>query len=107
MKLSQKISIALIGAVAISAIAQPTAVFAISAKVPSITVAAEPKAEDFFIQGNDKYEKGDYQGSLAAYSQAIVLNPNYVEAYNRRGIARRALGDNKGSLADYNAASAN
>ena len=64
----------------------------------------DPKAEAFFIQGNDNYEKGDYQGALAAYSQAIVLNPNYVEAYNRRGIARRALGDNKGALADYNAA---
>jgi tetratricopeptide (TPR) repeat protein len=79
----------------------------VGVKVSSASVPTHPKAEDFFIQGNDKYEKGDYQGSLAAYSQAIVLNPNYVEAYNRRGIARRALGDNKGSLADYNAASAN
>ena len=70
-------------------------------------MATEAKAEDFFIQGNDKYEKGDYQGALAAYSQAIVLNPNYVEPYNRRGIARRALEDNKGAIADYNAASAN
>jgi tetratricopeptide (TPR) repeat protein len=59
-------------------------------KVSSASAPTDPKAEDFFIQGNDKYEKGDYQGALAAYSQAIVLNPNYVEAYNRRGNARRA-----------------
>ncbi len=63
----------------------------VGVKVSSASVATEAKAEDFFIQGNDKYEKGDYQGALAAYSQAIVLNPNYVEAYNRRGNARRAL----------------
>ena len=79
----------------------------VGAKVSSASVATDPKAEAFFIQGNDKYEKGDYQGALAAYSQAIVLNPNYVEAYNRRGNTRRALGDNKGALADYNAARAN
>jgi tetratricopeptide (TPR) repeat protein len=79
----------------------------VGVKVSSASVATEAKAEDFFIQGNDKYEKGDYQGALAAYSQAIVLNPNYVEAYNRRGIARRALGDNQAALADFNEAPAN
>ncbi len=76
----------------------------VGVKVSSASVATEAKAEDFFIQGNDKYEKGDYQGALAAYSQAIVLNPNYVEAYNRRGIARRALGDNQAAIADVNEA---
>jgi tetratricopeptide (TPR) repeat protein len=59
------------------------------------------------VSTHDFDEKGDYQGAIAAYSQAIVLNPNYVEAYNRRGIARRALGDNKGALADFNEAPAN
>ena len=76
----------------------------VGVKVSSASVATDPKAEAFFIQGNDKYEKGDYQAAIAAYSQAIVLNPNYVEAYNRRGNARRGLGDNKGALADYNEA---
>ena len=89
MKFSHHISIALIGAVAISAITQPTAVFAISAKVPSAAVAAGTKAENFLLLGQEKYQKGDYQGALAAYSQAIVLNPNYAQAYNNRGTARR------------------
>lgn len=79
----------------------------VGVKVSSAPAPTDPKAEDFFIQGNDKYEKGDDQAALAAYRQAIVLNPNYVEAENRRGNARRALGDNKAALADYNAASAN
>jgi tetratricopeptide (TPR) repeat protein len=104
MNLSQKFPIALIGAVATMAIAQPTAVFAISAKVPSITVAAEPKAEDFFIQGHEKYEKGDYQGAVAAFTQAIMLNPNDAQAYYNRGIARSSLGDKQGEIADYNQA---
>ena len=107
MKFSHKISLALIGAVAISAIAQPNAVFAISVQVPSPSVVAATKAENFFIQGNEKYQKGDYQGALAAYSQAIVFNPNYAQAYNNRGSARRTLGDSKGAVADFNQARAN
>jgi tetratricopeptide (TPR) repeat protein len=79
MNFSNKLSIALISAVAIIAIAQPTAVFARSAKVTSVSVAAELKAEDFLIQGEEKYEKGDYQGAITAYDRAIALNPNYAE----------------------------
>jgi len=104
MKFFNKLSIALIGAVAISAIAQPTAVFAISVQVPSAPLVAETKAEDFLIQGEEKYEKGDYQGAIAAYTQAIVLNPNYAEAYNGRGNARYRLGDYKAAVADFNEA---
>ena len=107
MKFSHKISLALIGAVAISAIAQLTPVVAISAKVPSPAVVAATKAENFFIQGNEKYQKGDYQGALQAFSQAIVLNPNYAQAYNNRGVACRALGDKQGAVADFNQARAN
>jgi len=107
MNFSHKISIALIGAVAISAIAQPSPVVAISAKVPSASVVAGAKAENFFIQGNEKYKKGDYQGAIQAFSQAIVLNPNYAEAYNNRGSARRTLGNSQGAIADYNQARAN
>jgi len=104
MNFFSKRTIALIGAVVISAIAQPTAVFAISVQVPSASVVAQTKAEDFFIQGEEKYEKGDYQGATAAYTQAIVLNPNYAEAYTGRGNARYRLGDPKGAVADYNEA---
>ena len=107
MNFSHKISLALIGAVAISAIAQPTPVVAISAKVRSAAVAAGTKAEDFLLQGNEKYKKRDYQAAIQAFSQAIVLNPNYAQAYNNRGIARRTLGDSQGAIADFNQARAN
>ncbi len=73
-------------------------------KVPSAPVATRPKADDFYIQGGDKYEKGDYQGAIQAFNQAIVLNPNYSEAYNNRGNSRFQSGDNQGAIADYNEA---
>ncbi|MCC3502767.1 MULTISPECIES: tetratricopeptide repeat-containing serine protease family protein [unclassified Microcoleus] len=73
-------------------------------KVPSAPVATGPKAGDFYIQGGDKYKKGDYQGAVAAYNQAIQLNPNYVEAYSNRGLARSDLGDKQGAIGDYNQA---
>jgi len=71
-------------------------------KVPSAPVATGPKADDFFIQGMDKYEKGDYQGAIAAYTQALVLKPNSAEGYLTRGVARYKLGDTQGAIADYN-----
>ena len=73
-------------------------------KVPSVPVATGPKADDFFIQGRDKYQKGDYQGAIAAYNQAIQLNPNYVYAYLARGFVRADLGDKQGMIADFNQA---
>ncbi|WP_293128288.1 tetratricopeptide repeat protein [Microcoleus sp. bin38.metabat.b11b12b14.051] len=73
-------------------------------KVPSAPVATGPKADDFFIQGEDKYQKGDYQGAIAAFDRAIQLNPNYAPAYSNRGLARHKLGDKQGAIQDYNQA---
>ena len=73
-------------------------------KVPSAPVATGPKADDFYIQGNEKYNKGDYQGALVAYNQAIQLNPNYAKAYSNRGLARYQSGDKQRAIQDYNQA---
>ena len=76
----------------------------LGAKVPSASVATGPKADDFFIQGGEKYQKEDYQGAIAAYERAIQLNPNYALAYNSRGAARYKLGDKQGAIDDYSRA---
>jgi len=76
----------------------------VGVKVPSAPVATGPKADDFFIQGGEKSNKGDYQGARAAYNQAIQLNPNYADAYVNRGNAHSNLGDKQGAIADYNQA---
>ncbi|WP_445241756.1 tetratricopeptide repeat protein [Microcoleus vaginatus] len=74
------------------------------AQIGNSDLAAGTKAEDLFIRGEDKYQKGDYQGAIAAYTQAIALNPKYAQAYHNRGNARSKLGDNQGAVADYNQA---
>ncbi|WP_341525070.1 tetratricopeptide repeat protein [Nostoc sp. UHCC 0302] len=72
-------------------------------KPPSKSVAA-PKADDFYIQAGEKYKNGDFKGAIADYTQAIRLNPNYLNAYFGRGVASYNLGDNKRAIADYNQA---
>lgn len=71
---------------------------------PNKPVATAPKADDFFIQAGDKYNKGDYQGAIADYTSALKINPNYDLAYFNRGLARYNLADKQGAIADYNLA---
>ncbi|MBS9396055.1 MAG: serine protease [Dolichospermum sp. LBC05a] len=71
---------------------------------PPERVATAPKADDFLIQGVDKQNKGDNQGAILAFNEAIRLNPNYALAYKNRGANRYALGDNEGAIADLNQA---
>ena len=68
------------------------------------SVATAPKASDLFIQGGDKYIKGDFKGAIVDYTEAIRLNPRYAEAYGTRGIVRYLLFDYQGAINDYNLA---
>ncbi|SEQ89755.1 Tetratricopeptide repeat-containing protein [Nitrosomonas sp. Nm51] len=47
---------------------------------------------------------GDNQGSLADFSRAIDIDPDYGAAYLKRGNARNRLGDLAGSIEDYSQA---
>ena len=44
---------------------------------------------------------GDDSGAVADYTSAIRLMPDYVDAYNNRGLSKFALGDNKSAAEDY------
>jgi tetratricopeptide (TPR) repeat protein len=69
-------------------------------RTPSPSVPSAPKADDFFLQADEKYKTGDLKGAVENYSQALRLNPNYGEAYFGRGDARGDLGDKQGAIED-------
>ena len=61
-------------------------------------------AEDFFVRGVNKHEKGDNNGAIADLKEAIKLNPKYAEAFFKLGNARIAFKTVKASrnaVADY------
>ena len=68
---------------------------------PLSSVSSTVSAETYFMRGNVKYELGDYRGAIAAYSSAIRLKPDLVEAYNNRGTAKALLGQHFAAIADY------
>ena len=72
----------------------------IGVSAPKRRIGKASKAGDFYIQGQSQHVKGDSQAAIAAYTQAINLNPNYAEAYNSRGLAYFDLGNKQAAIAD-------
>lgn len=62
---------------------------------------SQVKADDYLKQGITLHNQGDYQGAIAAYNQAIEVEPNNANAYISRGNTRRKLGDYQKAIADY------
>jgi tetratricopeptide (TPR) repeat protein len=73
-------------------------------RTPSASVPSGPKADDFFLQADEKLNKADYKGAIADYDQAIRLNPKFALAYLNRGDSRYGLGDKKGAITDFDQA---
>ena len=72
---------------------------------PSGFLWVEPNDADAFNnRGNVRRAKGDVDGAIQDYTEAIRLKPDYVLAFNNRGNVRHAKGDVEGALQDYNEA---
>jgi len=59
------------------------------------------EAETHFIQGNEYYAKGLYDEAISEYSKAIIINPEYAEAYRARGGAYYRKGLYNEAVSDY------
>jgi tetratricopeptide (TPR) repeat protein len=67
--------------------------------------AKNPNASEYFTSAVSKNENGDYEGALADYNQAILLNPKSFTAYYNRALLKIGrFYDAQGAMLDYNQA---
>jgi tetratricopeptide (TPR) repeat protein len=73
-----------------------------SAQEVAVIALSQSGPVDYLRSGMDKYQKGDTQGALADYNQAIAIDPRFGMAYGVRGILKdEKLNDVQGALADF------
>ncbi len=78
------------------------------ATTAATSVCGEPriaKGTANFNEGMIFYVRGDMDRAVAAYDEAIRLNPAMSAAYDGRGHALQAKGDMDGALANFDEAS--
>jgi len=75
----------------------------LTAPVP-VAIVTAPKADDFFLQGVDRFRRGDWAGAADMMDKAIQLNPKYLRAYTARGAANYMLNRIAKGLTDMDAA---
>ncbi len=78
-------------------------------KEQQAAAAGAAPVESTQLTAQEWYEKGlrldnNSDEEIRCYSEAIRLKPDFSEAYNNRGVARKAKGDLEGALEDYDEA---
>lgn len=61
----------------------------------------QQKAIDHYTIGNKNFSDKKFKSALDEFSLAIAFNPNFAEAYYRRGSARLSLNDKDGAINDF------
>ena len=61
-------------------------------------------AQEWDQEGNNLDNSGNHLAALAAYDQALAMNPNFAQAWYDKGVVLGKLGSNKEALVAYNKA---
>ena len=57
----------------------------------SAQAADVQSADDYLKRGNTKSDLKDCQGAIDDYNKAIEINPQYANAYTKRGLAKHEI----------------
>ncbi len=68
--------------------------------LPHVATSAD-RAAEAYQKGKSCLEKGDSDAAIAAFTEAIRLDPKLANAYTDRGVAYEGKGDLDKAIADY------
>lgn len=77
----------------------PVEVESVDISFPDTPASLEPSR--YYELGNKAYDEQRYNVAIIHYTAALSRNPDYVDAYNNRGISYHALGEYENAIADY------
>ncbi len=58
-------------------------------------------ADNCYSRGLKKSQGGEYKAAIKDYNQAIAINQNYADAYNKRGLCYYKLGEPSEAIKDF------
>ncbi|MBE9203376.1 tetratricopeptide repeat protein [Synechocystis salina LEGE 06099] len=70
----------------------------------SLPLMGDHPLEERLIDGMDEGIKKNYRGAIAIFTELILLDPTYADAYFNRGIARARIADYQGAIKDHSQA---
>ena len=65
---------------------------------------SQPTAQEWFYQGLQQADGGDFIGAIASWDQALALKPNLITAWHNRGSALGYLGQYEEAIASFDRA---
>ncbi|MEA5479948.1 serine/threonine-protein kinase [Pseudanabaena galeata UHCC 0370] len=85
-------------------VTSPSSMSSPSSSPTSKATESGKTATDFLNDGQKKHRENNWKESIADYNEAIRLNPNYVLAYARRGLAFKLLNEKDSADRDFKTA---
>ncbi len=78
-----------------------TSIAALTIFIKTSSGSTQEATNKLLLQGQTRFEQGDYQSAISAYTQAIKFEPKNINAYIGRGNARSYLRDYPLAIQDY------